>query len=117
VTVPVRPKRRTPSTLAGRLKLARKVRGLSARKTSELAGLSSNHVTMLERRKNEHIWQKTVEALATVLQVDSAWLYFGTGDPPVAAATPAAAPPATTPPRRKPAVPKTQTRERVARRP
>jgi transcriptional regulator with XRE-family HTH domain len=65
-------------TLDVRLKRARKEQGMSARELSLAAGLSPNVVQMIEEQGRLPALD-TVERLASVLSVSTAWLAFGTG--------------------------------------
>lgn len=66
-------------TVGHRLKRARKERGLSARELSLSAGLSPSLVQMIEDQRSRLPGLDTIEKLAMVLGVSTAWLAFGVG--------------------------------------
>ncbi len=71
-------------TLAGRLRRARELSGLSARALSRLAGLSAAHVSLIEDAR-PNLEAQTAAKLARVLGVTMEWLVSGTGAEPSAA--------------------------------
>lgn len=71
------------ATLSDRLKQARHARGLSARGLSVAAGLNPTYVRDLEEERTKQPSAASMEALASVLAVDSGWLHSGRGDAPV----------------------------------
>ena len=70
-------------SLAVRVAAARRGRGLSRRGLSLGAGLSQAITGQIERGDIVSPGTATIEALAHALDVDPAWLAWGTGTPPV----------------------------------
>lgn len=70
-------------TVAERLAWARRIAGLSQRRLSSLAGLSTRHVCSLEGGELQgHMREDTAKALARVLGTSASWLAFGEGKRP-----------------------------------
>lgn len=72
-------------TLQGRLRQARKTRGISASKLDAQAGLTRGHTWQIETGRKPNIELETASKLATALGVSLDWLVRGEGAGPVAA--------------------------------
>lgn len=72
------------TTVSGRLRYARELRGLATRALGAAAGLSTAAVHKIEHAPDggARAGVATVEALAKVLDVPAQWLAFGLGPPP-----------------------------------
>lgn len=71
------------STIPGRVRYARTLRGLSTRALGEQAGLSLAAVSFLETQSSgDGVKVGTIVALARVLGCAPAWLAFGEGHRP-----------------------------------
>lgn len=71
-------------TLPDRLRQARDLAGISARKLSRLADLAPVHVSLIESNERPRIEAETAEKLARVLGISLDWLISGTGKLPPA---------------------------------
>lgn len=69
-------------TLAERLAWARNAGGLTQRKLGRLAGLATNHISLLESGRLRGSRGKTAERIAKVLGVRVGWLAYGEGVQP-----------------------------------
>lgn len=72
------------TTFAGRVRFARKLRGLSCLALSTKAELGKSHVRQIETGERPNPTLETAAAIARALDVDPAWLMTGTGVAPVA---------------------------------
>lgn len=72
-------------TLSGRLKQARKSKGVSASKLDAQAGLTRGHTWQIETGRKPNIELETATKLAGALGVSLDWLVRGEGVGPVAA--------------------------------
>lgn len=72
------------TTVSGRLRYARELRGLSSRELGIAAGLSSGAVSAVENAPDggDNARVGSLRELARVLDVPAAWLAFGVGAPP-----------------------------------
>ena len=69
-------------TIGGRLIYARELRGWGGKPLSVAAGLSTNAVFHIESPPDTNARCGSILALATVLDVDPAWLAWGRGEMP-----------------------------------
>jgi transcriptional regulator with XRE-family HTH domain len=67
--------------IADRVRIARELSGLSARRVSHLAGLAPSHVALIERGGTD-VSANTAASLAGVLGCSLDWLVRGVGRPP-----------------------------------
>ena len=72
-------------TLAGRLELARRLRGWSRRRLSLEAGLGEAAAAQIAGNPDANPTAATVTALAEALSVDVGWLICGKGPSPLVA--------------------------------
>jgi transcriptional regulator with XRE-family HTH domain len=71
-----------PSTLAGRLRAARTLAGLSGRALDKLAGRKEGHASVIESRPDGAVKAAVAMAYARALGVSLEWLVDGKGEPP-----------------------------------
>lgn len=71
-------KPRRQASLAGRLRMARKVKGWSQQDLADRAGTTQAVIQKIENGKS--LRPRNVEAIADALGVEAAWLMFGTGE-------------------------------------
>jgi len=65
------------TTMAKRVEIARKRKGLSQWELSQLAGLDPSTVHKIETRNSDRVFGTTIIKLAKALEVDAMWLMTG----------------------------------------
>lgn len=70
------------NTIAERLRWARELGGISARRLDELADLTAGHSNGIESGRRQNPETKTVQKLVRVLGLSLDWLLNGVGEPP-----------------------------------
>lgn len=76
--------------LPARLRFARSLAGVSARRLDSIAGLQPGHTNAIESGRRPNIESVTAEKLSTALGISLDWLILGNGREPTAKAIRAA---------------------------
>jgi transcriptional regulator with XRE-family HTH domain len=79
-----------PTTLGGRLQIAREFAGISARELARLAGVSAVYPSMIESGIRQHIGAEVALRLVSALGLSIGWLINGAGRAPTESSVKAA---------------------------